>query len=66
MIKDLIKSDRVRRANPRTTADLLEEITGAEAIWFRPDANQLPLYNVIVENLYYPIKFINNAWHFLK
>jgi hypothetical protein len=66
IIKDLVKSNGIRQVTPRTTNNLPEEITGAGAVWFKPNSEQLLSYNILVDNLYYPIEFINNTWYFLE
>ena len=60
----------LRRINPRETPDLPESIRG-EAIWFAPEetpnGHKPPIsYHILSEGVYYPIEFVNNAWHFIS
>ncbi len=59
----------MRRITPRTNPDLLEAITEA-VLWIQPQTNAKgntppASYHVLYNEIYHPVEFVNNAWHFL-
>jgi hypothetical protein len=59
-----------RRANPRSKPDLPTWIIGS-AEWKNPTASpkgrtRPPSYHVILDNVWYPVEYINREWHHLE
>ena len=70
VIDQFKEQERERRLNPRKTNDLPIEILGRGAFWCNPglssQGNDKPSsYHVTIDNIDYPIKFVNKQWCYL-
>ena len=70
VIDQFKEQDRERRLNPRKTNDLPVEIIGKGAFWRNPGLSpqgndRLSSYYVMIDNINYPIEFINKQWYYL-
>ena len=70
VIDQFEEQERERRLNPRKTNDLPIEIIGKGAFWrnpgLSPQGNNRPSsYHVTIDNINYPIEFVNKQWCYL-